>query len=195
MNAPPRASVSGLIPAIRARQARDQERQETDQEADGSGGRGIHPAKERRGGSAADVARERPPEDDKCQYRRSSYWSIEVAAKELPAVRVCDTDSGEEQQQERHLPARPARRVVTDVRGEPNLLPRVSPGLEDSVEVLLLVLRRRLRHASSRGAGPGTDSIGSRASVLITPPARQSRRCGGHVGGRDARPTSAPWHT
>ena len=79
--------------------ARDQDRQEADQEANGSRGRGIHPTKERRRSGAPDVPRQRPPEDHERQHRRSSDRGVETGAKELLPICVYEEDSSEQQQQ------------------------------------------------------------------------------------------------
>jgi hypothetical protein len=74
-----------------------QQGEEPDDEADGAGRGGVHAAKERRGGGAADVARQCPAEHDERQHGRRSYRRVEAVAEELVTIPVGDEDSAEQQ--------------------------------------------------------------------------------------------------
>ena len=81
-------------------------------------------------------------------------------AEELLAIRVCDEDAGEQQQQEHDLPACPANRRSTDLAREPHLFPGLAAALEHSLEIQVLAAWRRLWHS------PVSTSAKMRAVIL-----------------------------
>ena len=105
--APPRASVPGSSPATRSASDRRHDQEgEADQEAGRARRRRVHAAEQRGRGEAPEIARQRPAERD--HHDRGGDADGRVDAEDLFALEVGDEREGEERDQHRELPLRPA---------------------------------------------------------------------------------------